>query len=85
MTLDKDGAMLCLKDGSVLYAPKPKSKAISTVGAGDSFSADFMTGVLCGNSNEICLSKASLLSDYVVTQIGAVPDLPKEILYELKK
>ncbi len=73
VTLDKDGAMLYTKTG-FLYSRKPESKVVSTVGAGDSFSACFLYNYLNGADLEACLDKAVTLSDYVVTKLGAVPE-----------
>ena len=74
VTLDKDGAMLfSCKEKSFLYSRKPESKVVSTVGAGDSFSACFLYNYLIGTSLETCLDRAVTLSDYVVTKLGAVP------------
>jgi len=80
VTLDKDGAFaLSTEDGKISYAPIPKSKVTSTVGAGDSFSACFLFHLLRGDGVEKSLECASALSDYVVTRLEAVPDYPAEL------
>jgi len=73
VTLDKDGALLYTKEG-FLYSRKPESRVVSTVGAGDSFSACFLVNFLNGADLETCLDRAVILSDYVVTKLGAVPE-----------
>ena len=76
VTLDKDGAMLySAMNECFIYSEKPVSKLVSAVGAGDSFSACFMHNYLNGRSLTECLNRGVLLSDYVVTQLGAVPEL----------
>ncbi len=76
LTLGKDGAMLCSPETGPLWSIRPESKAVSTVGAGDSFAACFLYNYLAGHSLQECLNRGVLLSDYVVTQTGAVPSYP---------
>ena len=83
LTLDKDGSMVRDREKGVFYAPKPRSKAVSTVGAGDSFGACYLHHLLKGDEIEASLKAATLLSDYVVTQLGAVPALPPELKEQL--
>lgn len=85
LTLGGDGAIVydCRKR-TLLYSEKPKSKAISTVGAGDSFSASFVCNLLNGLSTDVCLDRAVTLSDFVVTQIEAVPDYDVEDIYSTR-
>ena len=56
------------------YAEAIKVDVVSTVGAGDSFSAAFIYGYLSGESVEKCLSRASQLSAYVVSKADAIPE-----------
>ena len=85
VTLDKDGSFVYItEEDRILYSPKPGSKAISTVGAGDSFSACYVYNLLTGADTETCLTRATALSDYVVTQLGAVPEYPAELLSRIK-
>ena len=77
VTLDKDGAMsFDPKKKAFLHSPKPKNKPVSTVGAGDSFSACWLYNYLCGAEPRKCLARAVTLSDFVVTELGAVPAYP---------
>ena len=81
LTLGKDGALVFdCRNRSILYSDKPKGKVVSTVGAGDSFAACFLSSLLSGYKVEKCLDRAVTLSDFVVTQLGAVPDYdPSEL------
>ena len=78
ISMGKGGAMI-VRDKFVARCPALSVKAHSTVGAGDSFSAGFLVNYLSGKSMEECLSRATALSDFVVTQLGAVPEYPPEL------
>lgn len=49
-------------------------RVASTVGAGDSFSAAFLTNCLAGQPMEVCMQRAAAVSGYVVAHTEAVPD-----------
>ena len=76
VTLDKDGAFAMKRGGTLLYAPKPQSAVVSTVGAGDSFSACFLHHHLLGTPLQKTLECACTLSDFVVTRTEAIPEYP---------
>lgn len=85
VTLDKDGALLYDAGGDrLIYSMRPISHLVSAVGAGDSFSACFMHNYMNGVSAEESLNRAVLLSDYVVTQLEAVPDCPQALLEKIR-
>ena len=82
LTLGGDGAMIYdCRAKTVLYSEKPKVDVVSTVGAGDSFAACFLTSLLSGKSVSECLDRAVRLSSFVVTQLGAVPDYDPKTLF----
>lgn len=82
LTLGKDGALVYdCRSRTVLYSDKPRGKAVSTVGAGDSFAACFLVSLLSGMPLGTCLDRAVVLSDFVVTQLGAVPDYDPDVLF----
>lgn len=85
VTLDKDGALLYdAEHGVRIRSVKSVNPLISAVGAGDSFSACFAWNYLNGRSLSEALNRAVLLSDYVVTQLGAVPEIPTELLERIR-
>lgn len=84
-TLDKDGSVVYSAENDCFtFSEKPKGKAVSTVGAGDSFSAGFICSLINGDSIEKAIFKATVLSSFVVQNIEAIPDYPKELSDILK-
>ena len=69
--------------GSFVYDAKRKTgfvqeakkvKLASTVGAGDSYLAAWMTSYLAGCDWKVCARNAAEISGYVVSQMAAIPD-----------
>lgn len=65
--------------GNVSFQPTPTVEVADTVGAGDSFTAAFISSILKGKSVAEAHKCAVDTSAYVCTQKGAMPLLPKEI------
>lgn len=65
--------------GKVSFQPTPKVEVADTVGAGDSFTAAFISGILKGKSVEESHAKAVETSAFVCTRPGAMPLLPPGI------
>ncbi len=65
--------------GNVSFVATPKVEVGDTVGAGDSFTATFITSILRGESIRDAHMKAVRVSAYVCTQHGAMPKLPEEL------
>lgn len=85
LTLDKDGATVYDARKKMFFpSPVPQSKPVSTVGAGDSFSACYLYNYLSGAPTEKCLARAVALSDFVVTELGAVPDYPADLWEKIR-
>lgn len=66
--------------GNVSFVATPKVKVADTVGAGDSFTAAFISSLLNGYSVRDAHSKAVKVSAYVCTQNGAMPKILPEML-----
>lgn len=64
--------------GKVLFKPTPKVKVADTVGAGDSFTASFISSLLKGKSVEEAHDIAVNVSAFVCSQNGPMPALPSE-------
>lgn len=65
--------------GNVSFQPTPKVEVADTVGAGDSFTAAFISSILKGKSIQEAHSRAVQTSAYVCTKKGAMPILPSEL------
>lgn len=65
--------------GNVSFQPTPKVEVADTVGAGDSFTATFISSIIKGLPVNDAHRKAVEVSAYVCTCNGAMPVLPKEI------
>lgn len=61
------------------FQPTPKVEVADTVGAGDSFTAAFISSILRGKSIEEAHAVAVRTSAFVCSQHGAMPILPPEI------
>ncbi len=66
--------------GSVSFQPTPKVEVADTVGAGDSFTAAFISQILKGKSVTEAHACAVQTSAFVCTKKGAMPILPAEIV-----
>lgn len=64
--------------GNVSFQPTPKVEVADTVGAGDSFTAAFISSVLKGKSVSEAHSLAVRTSAFVCTEKGAMPTLPAQ-------
>lgn len=78
--------LTCGENGSYVFTenfksfiPTPKVKVADTVGAGDSFTATFVSSLLQGKDLRTAHKIAVNVSAYVCTQTGAMPVLPKEL------
>lgn len=78
VTLDSDGAFVYDRSGTVIQSAKPDCNVVSTVGAGDSFSAAFLVNYLAGHSTEVCLERANSLAGFVCEHLEAVPQYPMD-------
>lgn len=84
--------LTCGKAGASYYTTEKSGhiqpgnvKVIDTVGAGDSFSAGFMTALIKSNDVEKAIIFATQLADFVVSRQGALPKYPTQIINELKE
>lgn len=65
--------------GNVSFQPTPKVEVADTVGAGDSFTAAFISAILKGKPVAEAHALAVRTSAFVCTQKGAMPVLPADL------
>ena len=70
--------------GNVSFVETPKVEVADTVGAGDSFTASFVSAILKGKSVPEAHKLAVDVSGFVCTQNGAMPVLPAEIVEKVR-
>ena len=75
MTRGEGGAVLVSRDG-VVDQPGIPATVVDTVGAGDSFTAAFLLGMLRGETHDQMLRGACEVASKVCSHSGAVPALP---------
>jgi len=73
----------CYENGEIVHQGCAKVKVVDSIGAGDSLSAAFLYFKYKGEPLHSCLSKASRLADYVVSQKGAIPQYSEDIKTKL--
>ena len=66
--------------GRVSFVETPKVEVADTVGAGDSFTAAFVSAILKGKPVNEAHQLAVNVSAYVCTQNGAMPELPENLI-----
>jgi fructokinase len=81
LTKGGEGSLLMTPDAAS-FLEAPEVKIADTVGAGDSFTAALVTGMLKGYSLDSIHQGANRLAAYVCTQNGATPRLPDVIVKE---
>ncbi len=73
-TLGKQGAEIITKNNEKFRAHPPKIEVVDTVGCGDSFLAGFLYYFDSLGDIQTALNNATLLSAFVASKRGAVPD-----------
>lgn len=73
VTLDKDGAFVYdTHTGDFRFSRRPRATVVSTVGAGDGFSARFMYDYLQNKTIDECIENATRLAERICAQKGAI-------------
>lgn len=84
VTMDSEGAFVYERGGKITKAEKPSCEVVSTVGAGDSFSAAFLVSYLNGRKISDCLHRAIALASQVCGHVEAVPLFPMDDIRKWK-
>jgi fructokinase len=85
ITRGSKGALL-FSNGQQLQLPDStlEQSLVHPVGAGDSFAAGLLFGIIQGWAPEQSLALADLISRYVVCQVSATPPFPPELLAKVR-
>ncbi len=78
VTMDSDGAFVYERSGKITKSKRPSCEVVSTVGAGDAFSAAFLVSYLNGRKISDCLRRAIALASQVCEHVEAVPLFPMD-------
>jgi fructokinase len=84
LTKGTEGSYVVTKN-ETSFKPTPLVEVADTVGAGDSFTAAFVSSLLGGQSISNAHQIAVDVSAFVCTQHGAMPILPERLLSRVKK
>lgn len=79
LTCGINGSYVFTPDGEISQQGTPKVEVADTVGAGDSFTAAFVSSILLGKTVKEAHKRAVEVSAFVCTQHGAMPQLPKSL------
>lgn len=77
LTCGTDGSHVFSDSGAHSFLPTPRVNVADTVGAGDSFTAAFIAGIVRGKTIASAHGDAVELSAYVCSQEGAMPPHPR--------
>lgn len=79
LTCGVNGSYVFTPDGEISELGTPKVEVADTVGAGDSFTAAFVSCILLGKTIKEAHKCAVDVSAFVCTQHGAMPKIPREL------
>ncbi len=79
LTRGKQGSVIIAGDDISDCPCYPEDRIVDTVGAGDSFTATLIVGLIRGLGIDEINRRASRTAAYVCSRSGAMPELPKEI------
>lgn len=84
LTKGGEGSTL-LRGNEIHHQQAPKTELVDTVGAGDSFTATLIAGLLASAPLAAINSLASAIAAFVCTQPGATPSLPQSLVAQVEK
>ena len=79
LTLGAAGSRLFQPGRTVTTPATPPAALVDTVGAGDSFTATLIDGLLRGDDPERIAERANRIASFVCSQPGATPKLPETL------
>ena len=79
VTRGGDGSTVTRRDGESSTLPVERGTVVSTVGAGDSFTAGLVASLLKGRPLREAHERATKLASHVVASPGAMPEVPENL------
>ena len=79
VTLGEKGSALYVPGHPPICTPSPEIEFCDAVGAGDSFAATLVTGLLAGQPVDVIADRANRIAAFVASQSGATPLLPDNL------
>ena len=80
ITKGGDGCIVCAANQEPIFEKCPEITVCNTVGAGDAFTAGFITSLLREKPMHICAKNANSVGAYVASCDSATPELNLELL-----
>lgn len=84
LTMGAEGSLL-LHEDIITQQPGIEVTPVDTIGAGDSFLAALISGLMEGKTGQQAMEQADKLAAYVATQSGAVPDYNPDKIFRMDK
>ncbi len=84
ITLGRKGSM-AIVNGEKFHADSFETKVVDSTGAGDSFTAGFIYGMIKGYSIDVCLKLGNFTASYNIQRIGARNYPEKSVVEEFLK
>jgi fructokinase len=84
VTFGENGALVCSRQGEVVYEPGYGVEVVDSIGSGDAFTAGFVSRYLHGATVQEACHFGNVLGALVATQVGATEPISLEALRQFE-